>query len=87
MSDIFISYASEDRAKAETLAYALEQQGWSVWWDRTIPAGKSFDEVITEALAGTRCVVALWSRVGVLCETPPKVPIARLSTMVSEQLI
>jgi hypothetical protein len=34
MSDIFISYASEDRSKAEPLAKALEEQGWSVFWDR-----------------------------------------------------
>lgn len=30
MSDIFISYASEDRAQAQRLARALEAQGWSV---------------------------------------------------------
>lgn len=61
MSDIFISYTSEDRTKAETLASTLEQQGWSVWWDRTIPAGKTFDEVIEEAIDAARCVVVLWS--------------------------
>lgn len=35
MSDIFISYASRDRPKAQVLAQALMQRGWSVWWDRT----------------------------------------------------
>jgi hypothetical protein len=33
MSDIFISYAREDRPRVERLAAALEQCGWSVWWD------------------------------------------------------
>jgi hypothetical protein len=34
MNDIFISYASEDKGRAQTLARALERKGWSVWWDR-----------------------------------------------------
>ena len=33
MADIFISYASEDRNKAEELAETLRARGWSVWWD------------------------------------------------------
>jgi hypothetical protein len=61
MSDIFISYASEDRSRAEPIAKALEEQGWSVWWDRTIPPGKTFDQVIEEAINAAGCVVVLWS--------------------------
>ena len=41
MSDIFLSYASDDRSRARSLAEALEAQGWSVWWDRIIPAGRT----------------------------------------------
>jgi TIR domain-containing protein len=65
MSGIFISYASEDREKAEMLAHALEQKGWPVWWDRQIPFGKSFDEVIEENLARAGCVLVLWTKVSV----------------------
>lgn len=61
MSDIFISYASKDREHAKALAGALESNGWSVWWDREIPFGKSFDEVIEENLAVARCVIVIWS--------------------------
>jgi hypothetical protein len=58
---VFISYAKGDRPRAAELASALEVNGWSVWWDRDIPPGRTFDEVIEEALAHTRSVVVLWS--------------------------
>ena len=44
------------------MATALEQEGWSVWWDRKIPPGKSFDEVIEHAIDRAQCVVVLWSK-------------------------
>ena len=46
MSDIFLSYASEDLARIRPLVHFLTQHGWSVWWDRTIPLGKTYDQVI-----------------------------------------
>ena len=51
MNDIFISYARHDRKRVEPLAQALAAQGWSVWWDRDIPSGKSFDEFILDIRA------------------------------------
>jgi len=65
MSDIFISYASEDKGRVQALARALEQKGWSVWWDRRIPIGRSFDEVIEEALDGSKAVVVVWTQTAV----------------------
>jgi hypothetical protein len=65
MSDIFISYARADKEKAELLANAFSRKGWSVWWDREIPPGKSFDETIENALSSARCVVVLWSKTSV----------------------
>jgi formylglycine-generating enzyme required for sulfatase activity len=61
MSDIFISYAREDRPRAEAIAKALEEHGWSVWWDWNIPAGRTFRQVIQEQLDKARCVIVLWS--------------------------
>lgn len=61
MSDIFLSYAREDTDKAAALAKVLSNQGWSVWWDKTIPPGQSFDTVIETALNSAKCVIVLWS--------------------------
>jgi hypothetical protein len=61
MNDIFISYDSADRSVAQKFADALESCGWSVWWDREIPLGKAFDQVIEEELNAARCVIVLWS--------------------------
>jgi formylglycine-generating enzyme required for sulfatase activity len=65
MSDIFISYAREDRPRAEAIAQALEGHGWSVWWDWNIPAGKTFRHVIQQQLDKARCVIVLWSATSV----------------------
>jgi formylglycine-generating enzyme required for sulfatase activity len=61
MSDIFLSYASEDRQRVAPLVRALERHGWSVWWDRTILPGRTYDIVIEEALEAARCVIVVWS--------------------------
>lgn len=65
MSDIFISYASADRERAKLLSTALVNRGWSVWWDRTIPPGMEYAEVIEQALDSSTCVVVLWSTTSV----------------------
>ncbi len=61
MSDVFISYASADRDRAAGIAAALSAGGWRVWWDRQIPAGRAYDQVIEQAIDDARCVVVLWS--------------------------
>jgi hypothetical protein len=61
MNDIFLSYAAEDRERAHVLAGEFERRGFSVWWDREIPPGKSFDQVIEAELNSARSVVVLWS--------------------------
>ena len=62
MADIFLSYAEEDRETARRVALLLESAGWSVWWDRRIPAGKTWRQVIDTALREMACMVVLWSR-------------------------
>lgn len=65
MADIFISYASEDRNRVIPVVKALERYGWSVWWDRIIPPGKTFAKVIEEALGASRCLIVLWTAASV----------------------
>jgi formylglycine-generating enzyme required for sulfatase activity len=65
LSDIFISYAREDLGRAKQLAEALKAQGWSVFWDQTIPAGKSWHEMIDAALHKARCVIVTWSEASI----------------------
>ena len=61
MSDIFISYAREDESRVKPLVSAFESEGWSVFWDRRIPAGSTWRNHIGSALQQARCVVAVWS--------------------------
>jgi hypothetical protein len=62
MADLFISYAHEDETRIQPLAHALEQQGWSVFWDRHIPAGQTWRSYIGQALIDARCVIVAWSQ-------------------------
>ena len=61
MADIFLSYAEEDRAAARRIVGVLESQGWSVWWDRRIPTGKTWRSAIEDGIRDMRCMVVLWS--------------------------
>ncbi|MEO0818368.1 MAG: toll/interleukin-1 receptor domain-containing protein [Pseudomonadota bacterium] len=61
MSQIFVSYAREDKKAAQFYSSALEAQGYSVWWDpKTIP-GENFNDVINRELNRSKCVLVLWS--------------------------
>jgi hypothetical protein len=60
-ADIFFSYAREDQARVAQLVAALEAGGWSVFWDRRIPAGQTWRGHIGRALDQARCVVVAWS--------------------------
>src|SRR5947207_4433593 len=68
MNEIFISYASKDRERGRMIAAALGVHGWDAWWDREIPLGKAFDEVIEKAIAQAKCVIVLWSAVSITSE-------------------
>lgn len=61
MSDIFLSYASENRDRIMPLVRALEATGWSVFWDRAIPTGKTWLQVIGKEIRDARSILVVWS--------------------------
>jgi DNA-binding response OmpR family regulator len=64
-TDLFLSYSRQDRPKIEILSGTLEQIGWTVWWDRQIMTGTSYDKVIENALMNARAVIVAWSNTSV----------------------
>ncbi len=68
MAQVFVSYATEDRHRVEPFVALLEAQGLSVWWDRHIEMGSSFDVVIERELDAALCVVVVWSAQSVSSE-------------------
>jgi energy-coupling factor transporter ATP-binding protein EcfA2 len=63
--DVFLSYAREDLACAHELVRRLSRDGYRVFWDRDIPAGRRYARVIRDALEAAKCVVVLWSSASV----------------------
>ncbi len=62
MADIFISYSSKDREKAEQLAELLGSAGLSVWIDKHgIEAATSWSGEITQAITDCKVFVILLS--------------------------
>jgi len=68
MTDIFISYAKENRDQIRVLANAFQDIGWSVFWDRTIPTGLTWRGYVGKALHEARCVVVAWTEASVASE-------------------
>ena len=65
MSDLFISYARENRDTAAELATALESVGLTVWWDRELKGGSEFATAIERELSDARVVIVMWSEASV----------------------
>jgi serine/threonine-protein kinase len=62
VTDVFVSYKAEDRARVRPLVDALEADGFSVWWDTQISAGSEWREDIQEQLDAASCVIVVWSK-------------------------
>ena len=62
MADIFISYSSKDKEKADQLSELLASAGLSVWIDQTgIGAATSWSEEIVNALDACKAFVVMLS--------------------------
>jgi len=62
MADIFISYAREDEVRIRQLTHVLGELGWTVFWDRRIPAGQTWRSYLGQELSDAGCVIVAWSR-------------------------
>ncbi len=60
-AEVFVSYAHEDQVMAQAVSKRLVEEKWSVFWDRKIPVGMIWDDLIETALDAAQCVVVLWS--------------------------
>jgi uncharacterized membrane protein YhaH (DUF805 family) len=61
MADVFISYAREDRSKADQIARGLQAMGLDCFWDTEIPPGQTWADYIEGKLSQCKAVVVLWS--------------------------
>jgi hypothetical protein len=66
MADIFLSYARKDLYAVRPLAAALEQQRWTVFWDRRLEPGGKWPQVLEAELERAGCVVVAWSEASVV---------------------
>ena len=62
MADIFLSYARKDLERVRPLTEALEQQRWTVFWDRRLEPGGKWPDVLEVELKRAGCVVVAWSK-------------------------
>jgi hypothetical protein len=62
VTDVFVSYATADRAIASSIVDILKSQKWRVFSDRSIPAGKKWSDVLQQRLSSAKCVLVLLTR-------------------------
>ncbi len=61
MADVFVSYKRDDRSRVRPLVRALQERGFTVWWDSRIETGENWIACIKRALDGAACVVVVWT--------------------------
>ena len=61
MADVFVSYCRRDKARVQPLVAAIEDMGWSVWWDPGIVPGQEFDRQIDTELKQAAAVLVVWT--------------------------
>jgi hypothetical protein len=62
LTDVFVSYARQDRDRIAPLVRALEARGLEVWWDSRIAGGTEFTKEIEAQLEAAGAVLVVWSR-------------------------
>ena len=62
LADVVVSYKSEERAIVAYLVLLLQAAGFSVWWDKDLEAGSSYDVAIVREIAVAKCVLTVWTQ-------------------------
>lgn len=62
---VFVSYSRDDRKRAVPVIKAIEEAGYSVWWDGLLGGGERFFQSTEAAIEAAKAVVVLWSKVSV----------------------
>lgn len=65
MSTVFVSYKRDDEVRVARIVRALEHLGFTVWWDRDLPAAEPWRDQLSAALDAASCVIVIWSRASV----------------------
>jgi len=61
--DAFISYSKKDKAIADAICKALEDDGLSCWYaPRNVEIGADWDASIMEAPANCKVMILVWSK-------------------------
>ncbi|HEX8528262.1 toll/interleukin-1 receptor domain-containing protein [Allosphingosinicella sp.] len=61
MADVFVSYSRKNRDRVAAISGALEESGYSLWWDRQLATGADYGTVIEREIGAASCVVVAWS--------------------------
>jgi TIR domain len=61
MADVFVSYSRVNRDRILSVSDALEETGYSVWWDRSLAPGDDYAMLIEAQIDAAPCVVVAWS--------------------------
>ncbi|MGZ8335780.1 MAG: TIR domain-containing protein [Allosphingosinicella sp.] len=59
---VFVSYSRADRKRVLPIIEALEQAGYSVWWDGLLEGGERFSHTTQAAIENAKAVVVVWSK-------------------------
>ena len=59
--DVFVSYRNSENELASAIVSELRRVGYKVFWDRDIPPGKVWDNVLDAALDAAKHVIVVWT--------------------------
>ena len=62
MTEIFVSYKREDRARVRPIVLALRSRGFEVWWDMGLLPSASFAKDIANVIDRSKIALTLWTK-------------------------